>query len=152
MNWELALPALVGAVAALVTQAGEKLIAKFFDRSIKREARYDADIAAIERVIFEVRDLATAYWSDDPSVPRDKAIEGAIVGRLTFVAELAEELFKPKQQLLRDMHVVLNRFDVSCTSGNFGSNSREADAGRCRDIEIAAYRLVHSAQANRRKL
>ncbi|WP_037405030.1 hypothetical protein [Shinella sp. DD12] len=152
MTWEIALPALVGAGVALLTSAGERLIARFFDHSTQREARYDADLAAIERVTFEVRDLATAYWSHDAEMPRDKITEGAIVGRLTFVAELAEALFKPKQKLLWEMDIFINRLDVSCTFDNFGGQSRKADAGRIREIEIAAYRLAHAALVNRRKL
>jgi len=152
MNWEITVPALIGAAAALLTRTGERLIAKYFDRSTKRDAAYDADLAALERTTFEIRDLATGYWSSDPLPDRDKVSEGAIVGRLSFVAEVSDELFKPKIDLLRDMQVAINRFDTSCTFGDFGSQSRKADAGRCRDIEINAYRLVRLAKAHRRKL
>lgn len=152
MNWEIAIPALVGALAALVTRTGERLIAQYFDRSAKRDATYDADLAALERVIFEIRDLATGYWSSEPMPERDKVTEAAIVGRLSFVAEISDELFRQKLILLHDMQVAINKFDVSCTLGNFGSQSRQADAGRCRDIEVSAYRLVHRAKAYRRKL
>ncbi|MFT4148603.1 MAG: hypothetical protein QM656_00275 [Paracoccaceae bacterium] len=152
MNWEIAIPALVGAGAALLTRAGERLLAKFFDRSVKRDAQQDADLAAIERVVFEVRDLATSYWSKDPDPSRDKVTEGAIVGRLTFLTELSDELFRARQKSQRAMQVAVNRYDVSCTFGDFGSHSRRADSGKCRDIEIAAYRLVHLAKAERRRL
>lgn len=152
MAWEVAIPALVGAGAALLTQAGERLIAKYFDRSVKRDAQRDADVVDIERVAFEVRDLAAAYWSLDPDPAKDKAAEGAIVGRLTFLTELSEELFGTRLQSLREMQVAVNRFDVSCTFDEFGVRSRMADPGKCREIEIAAYRLVHLAKSQRRKL
>jgi len=152
MSWEIAIPALVGAAAALLTRAGERLLARFFDRSVKREIQRDSDLAAIERVAFEIRDLATRYWSDDPNHSLDKVSEGAIVGRITFLTELSDELFSVSVNSQREMHIAVNRFDVSCTFGDFGSSSRTSDTGKCRDIEIAAYRLVRLAKALRRKL
>jgi hypothetical protein len=152
MAWEVALPALVGAGVALLTQAGDRLLARLFDRSVLRDAQRSDDLAAIERVTFEVRDLAADYWSKDPDQPRDKVAEGAIVGRLTFLTELSEELFRSRVLSLREMQMAVNRFDVTCTSGDFGSHIRTADSGKCRDIEIAAYRLVHTAKSQRRKL
>ena len=152
MGCELAIPALVGAGAALLTKAGDRLVARFFDRSVRRDAQRDDDLASIERVAFEVRDLAADYWSKDPEQPRDKVVEGAIVGRITFLTELSEELFRPRLESLREIQMAVNRFDVSCTFGDFGSHRRTADSGKCRDIEIAAYRLVHTAKAQRRKL
>jgi hypothetical protein len=109
-------------------------------------------LVALERVIFEIRDLAAAYWSRDSDLPGDKVVEAAIVGRMTFLTELAGEFFLPKLTILREIHIVINRFDVSCTFGDFGSGGRKSDSGKCRDIEISAYRLLHLANSSRRKL
>lgn len=125
---------------------------RFFDKSLKREALRDADLQVLERVVFEVRDFATQYWAAESVGATASIVEGAIVGRLTFASALIQGLFEQKAELLRDMHIRINRFDTSCTSGNFGSRPRCPEPGRCRDIEIRAYELVHHANKLRREL
>lgn len=145
-------PALIGAAAALATSAGEKLINRFFDKSARREAQLDEDLQVLGQVAFEVRDLATAYWANAPEPEREAIVVGSIVGRLTFISAVVDEIFKENTHLLREMHMVMNRFDTSCTDGKFGSKSWTAEPGRCREIEINAYTLVHQANTSRRKL
>lgn len=143
------MPAAVGAGSALLTQFGERLVGRFFERRARQEQLRDADLIELEKAIFEVRDLATSYW---PFPSGNPMLEGAIVGRMTFLSELAEELFASKSELLWNLQVAINAFDTACTGGEFGSPGRAADPGRCRDVEITAYRLVRLAKESRRKL
>jgi len=152
MDLGTVVPAVIGAAAALATSAGEKILSRYFDKSTKRELHRDEDLKVLERVTFEIRDLATAYWSAPVNVGSDDVVAGSIVGRLTFISALVDELFRDKLNLLREIHVAMNRFDVSCTDGEFGGKARVADPGRCRQIEITAYTLVHRANTLRRLL
>jgi hypothetical protein len=152
MAQEYVFPALIGAVAAITTSFGERFLGRFFDKREKLEALRDAEFGAIEKVVFEIRDLATGYWARPPEGDSSVIAEGSIVKRLTFVSELLDSLFRDNLPLLRDIHVATNRFDTACTSGSFSSKNRAPEPGRCRDIEIAAYTLIHRSSLLRRKL
>ena len=149
---EYFLPALIGAIAAITTSFGERVLGRFFDKREKLESLRDAEFGALEKVVFEIRDLAINYWAQTPEGEESLIVEGSIVGRLTFISELLDSLFRDSLPLLREIHVVTNRFDTACTSGTFGSKGRAAEPGRCRDIEIAAYTLLHRSSTLRRKL
>lgn len=143
------LPALIGAGAALGTNVGERVLARLFDGYARQEAQRDYDVELIEKVVFEIRDLATGYWC---TAGQDQKLEGSIVGRLTFVASLIDGLYKSHLDELRTMQMHMNRFDQACTSDDFGSVDRASNAGMCRDIETTAYNLVHTAMSSRRKM
>lgn len=152
MAQEYVLPALIGAVAALATSFGQRVLGRIFDKREKLEALRDSEFETIEKVVFEIRDLSTAYWALPGEDHEQVMVEGSIVGRLTFVSALLESLFKDSLPLLREIHVATNEFDHACTSGSFGSKGRTLEPGRCRDIEIAAYMLMHRTSSLRRKL
>ena len=59
MAQEYVLPALIGAVAALVTSFGERVLGRIFDKREKLEALRDSEFETIEKVVFEIRDLFT---------------------------------------------------------------------------------------------
>jgi hypothetical protein len=152
MDYATLWAALVGAGSALGTKAAEGFVSRFFDRRAKLDQIRDDDLQVIERITFEIRDLATKYWLAHHDKTEESTSTSAIVGRVTFLSGLIDELFVSKMQLLREMQVALNRFDSACTSSDFGSNTRTLDPGRCREIEIAAYSLVHLARKQRRQL
>jgi hypothetical protein len=81
------LPAVVGALSALTVSAGERFINRLFNKTEKREAARDADVLMIERVAFEIRDLAKEYWQASERVPSD---ESSILGRLQFLSMTIE--------------------------------------------------------------
>lgn len=148
IHWLTAI--LVGGASAGVVKAIELGVSFLFDKRRVREAQRDADAAIIEKVAFEVRDLALAYWATSG---KDQKAEGAISGRLLFVGSTVEELLKPSSnEDLWDAQVALNRFDVACTGGDFGSVGREPNLGNSATIEHAAYNLVHLICKFRRRL
>jgi hypothetical protein len=152
MVQEYVLPALIGAVAALATSVGERVLGRIFGKREKLEALRDSEFEAIEKVVFEIRDLSTGYWTRPAEDHEQEMVEGSIIGRLAFVSALLDSLFKDSLPLLREIHVATNEFDSACTSGSFGSKGRTLEPGRCRDIEIAAYMLVHRTSSLRRRL
>lgn len=141
--------ALVAALTALAVAAGERQLNRFFSRSEKAEASRDADLAIIERVIFEVRDLAKEYWLREG---RDAGLESSIVGRLQFLSLTIDVLYSPQIEGLRRMHMAINRFDTACTGGAFQTEARISEPNRCAALELAAYALSHAALVERRKL
>lgn len=141
--------AIVGAVIALAVSAGERILNRIFSKKEKREASRDADVEMLERVTFEVRDLAKDYWQASGRLEKD---ESSILGRLQFLSLTIDVLFKDQMASLRTMHVAMNRFDRACTDGNFQSVDRLAEPHRCSVLELAAYSLVHMIKTERRKL
>lgn len=152
IDYSLILSAAVGAISAIFTNAGEKFLSRFFDRAAKRETQKESDLAILERVIFEVRDLSVSYWSALEANQIPPSTTGSIVGRLSFIAELSDSIFSSNILLLREMHTAINAFDLACTSGSFGSQKRAAEPERCRDIEIKAYSLFHKSLTLQRKI
>ena len=157
MNWEMiVLPALIGAFVAmffnLVSKIGEQTIAKHFDRNSRRETERDGDLNEFCKIVFEIRDLSVTYWMRHSDDSEKMIISASIVGRLTFANSIIEDLYGSKSAFCREMYILFNRFDKSCTSGGFKEASRDNDSERCRNVEIAAYRLVHKANYFRRRL
>lgn len=157
MNWEIiVLPALIGAFVAMIfnlfKKIGDQVIARFFDRSSRREAERDGDLIELRTVIFEVRDLSVRYWLAESDKIQDIAVPASIVGRLVFLNSIIEDLYSSNPHFAREMTHLINRFDISCTAGNFRIAKKSPEPERCRDIEITAYQLVHKANYFRRRL
>ena len=157
MNWEMiVLPAIIGAFVAMIFNLagnlGDNIIARLFDRRVKREQERDGDLAEFRQIILEVRDLAIKYWMSDFGDPETITNSASIVGRIAFATSINEEIFGGNRIFYREMQILLIVFINSCTSGNFDSEIKNREPDRCRAIEISAYRLIHRAISLRRKL
>lgn len=157
MNLEMiVLPALIGAFVAmlfnLVSKIGEQTIAKHFDRYSRRETERDGDLNEFCKIVFEIRDLSVTYWMRSSDDSEKMIISASIVGRLTFANSIIEDLYGSISVFCREMYLLFNQFDKSCTSGRFKEASSDNDPERCRNIEITAYQLVHEANYFRRRL
>lgn len=125
------------------------MLSGLFEGAKRLEAQREADLKMVERVTFEVRDAAIEYWGGDGRLPK---LEGAIVGRITFLSVLIDQLYAADTECLRAMHVAINRFDQACTGVKFQSISRVAEPARCTDVETTAYLLLHEALKHKRNL
>lgn len=141
--------AIIGAASAGSVKLAENFISWKFDKRRSTERQRDEDVLLVEKVVFEIRDLAKEYWASEG---RDQSAEGAISGRLLFVGSTIDELLAANDQLLRNAQMALNRFDVACSGGQFGSANRQPEPSRSSAIESSAYTLIHHVSKGRRGL
>jgi hypothetical protein len=151
-DWSTIAPILLG-VAGF---AGAQFLEKFFGFLSEGARREEADRTAIaeriEAMIFEVRELAIAYWIEDGSSDGLDQSSASIIGRLTFISELQEELFRSDPSARRRVRGHFSTLNEACTGGEFQVSTRAAEPRRASDIELAAFALAHAVSAGRRRL
>lgn len=144
--------AFVGAVTTIGAGALKHLFDHFVSGANKVELQRDSDVARLESVVFEVRDLANTYWGLGGDHLGQAERAAAIIGRLAFIFSLIDGLFQDNIGLKERISGYAKQFHNSCTDGDFQVLTRKPDPDQSRAIEIAAYALVHGASAARRQL
>ena len=144
--------AFIGSATALVANSFRHFIGRFVYSARRKEEQRTSDLARIEAVVFEIRDIAVTYWDQSGAAEKQAVRAGAIVGRLTFVFSLIDELFAEQEHYRKLVNVGATRFHEACTSGEFQVRARSSDPERSRSIETEAYALVHLAARLRRQL
>lgn len=139
-------------LGALATSVFKELFGFYVNKSSQVESDRDEDRDAIVTAVFEVRDLASEYWTTADTAGDTTATAGAITGRITQIAILIDDLFAEDKDLSKAVTLDLNRFDSCITRGDFQVLDRPSESQRVAEIEDTAYRLTESAKRCRRKL
>ena len=152
LGLEVILPAVVGVASFIGSKLIENAINRHYGKRNERESRRNADVERIENITFEIRDLACSYWSRAESEADQKQRAASIIGRLSFLSALVDELFLPASRYHARAQSLITAFDESCTSGDFGVASRPPMPERSPEIEVNAYAIVHGSASMRRRL
>lgn len=146
----------VTAAGAAVGVTATTLVKTWFDHFIVgatlKQEQQDDDLFTLTEATFAVRDRAINYWSKDDNDRDTIPIAGAITARITFIAQVSDELFADKPELQKALQTDINSFDDSITHGAFMGKNRKAEVSRSVGIEDHAYRLIYRARCCRRKL
>lgn len=145
-------PAVIGVAAYIGAQILSELIGGFHSKRGSRDAIRDLLATRIESTVFEVRGLACEHWSEAGNAGDAPKRAASIIGRNLFIGELVVELFAPNPSMSRLAQTALNTFDEACTGQGFDHPSRQAQPERSREIEVAAYTLVHMVGRLRRQM
>lgn len=145
-------PAVIGIAAYVGAQILTELIGGFHSKRGSRDAVRDLLASRIETTVFEVRDLACEHWSEAGNVADAPKRAASIVGRNLFIGELVVELFAANSEMSRFAQTTLNTFDEACTGQGFDHPLRKPSPERSREIEVAAYTLVHTVGRLRRQM
>lgn len=144
--------AFIGSATALTANSLRHFFGRFVYRAKRKEEQRNSDLIRIEAVVFEIRDIAVMYWDQSGAADKQAVRAGAIVGRLTFIFSLIDELFSEQEYYRKRVNVAATKFHEACTSGEFQVRARSSDPERSRSIETEAYALVHLTAKLRRQL
>jgi len=145
------LPAIVAAVVALLFRAIEGTVTRIVSKKDEKEAQRQETYERLCEVTFETRNLSVQYWELAGDVEGQRRRQAAIIGRLTFILAVIDDLFRHDGGAKKEISSEVKRFHEACSGGEFGVKDRVENPNRIQDIEISTYSLVHCVQVLLRK-
>lgn len=117
-----------------------------------KELRRDFDLAKIEKVTYQIRDLAIEYRREGISQDKMFEIGHSITARLDFLDQLLFRLFEFDESMRNATFDSYIKFSNACTGNDFLSKNSQKIPQLSKIIESNAYKLVDLTMRLRRNL
>ncbi|MGO4619024.1 hypothetical protein AB4Z34_05280 [Ensifer sp. 2YAB10] len=139
-------------VGAFLANIIAELIKGQVRKSQSQEAARDEDLGSLVKIVTELQDLATEYWSQsgEELAGKEVLVRAQIVARQQHLLELISHLFTGQPK--RECDVEVTRLLDAIGGDDFGVPDREAQPERLAAVYQRSLSFTHLAKRTRRGL
>ena len=143
---------LIFVVLFAVTKFAENFLARQQRMRSDIELRRDFDIAKIEEITFQIRDLALEFRTEVIPQNEKQKVSHAMAARFSYLDVLINRLFSSHDEIISKFTPICEEFSLAC-SGYDILNEAKVDSSRlAKDIELNTYVIIEMTQQERRSL